>query len=505
VLREPFSGRMENWLQQVGFVKGNPFATSEAEQESQLLPEFFVDTGHYNLVWGNSNQPRTTLLFAPRGGGKTAYRLILQDQCRPADRCSDVLAVPYISFDTVLRAGLDRVDTAAHVHEILRNGLLSFLETLCDRARVVALPGPQRTRLVQFLRHLDVVDPVQIYTWLQATEPALDLRWEQFRQGVREAGLGRLLSELGVDHPLALLLAELVDSDAQPFSSHVSPSQLFAYFVEMVRSSGLKAVYVLVDRVDETPETADDAGAVVRLLKPLLGSLFLMETPGAAFKIFLPSSTFAPLRACGSVRFDRLEVYEIEWGENLLGEMLSRRLLTYSDGRVRALAQICGAPLSEAIDREVVRWADRSPRRLLRLGELLFRAHVEKEDNSLFLDERDWECARVALLREHRRLLRVDPSVAQVFVGQTRVALAPMEYRFLLALYEKKGWCEKEELIARVWEAEEGVTDQAVSRLVRRIREKIEPDPGNPIYLITEHSQGFRLVNVEWPQELGSQ
>jgi len=35
---------------------------------------------------------------------------------------------------------------------------------------------------------------------------------------------------------------------------------------------------------------------------------------------------------------------------------------------------------------------------------------------------------------------------------------------------------------------------------VRRIREKIEPLPGAPIYLLTEHNQGFRLEYLEEPQ-----
>ena len=49
-----------------------------------------------------------------------------------------------------------------------------------------------------------------------------------------------------------------------------------------------------------------------------------------------------------------------------------------------------------------------------------------------------------------------------------------------------------------------GVTDQAVSRLVRRLREKIEPYPSDPVYLLTEHSAGFRLQHVETYQSPSS-
>ena len=68
-------------------------------------------------------------------------------------------------------------------------------------------------------------------------------------------------------------------------------------------------------------------------------------------------------------------------------------------------------------------------------------------------------------------------------------------------LYEGRGYRDKEELAQIVWGDVGGViSDQAISRLVRRIREKIEVDAGAPVYLVTERGRGFRLEHVAWPE-----
>jgi len=504
---DTLSLRLGSWLRQVGFTNGNPFATSEADREHRLLPEFFVDTGHYDLIWGDPDIPQTALIFAPRGGGKTAYRVMVQSQCCPADPRSDVLAVLHTYFEPILaRVGTpEGVDAESHIRMILKGGVRALLDTLCRyQERAEDFPRHQRSRLAWFLRRFapGEVGPIKVLTRLRSVRQEFDPSWDSFRQSVREVRLRELLacSDL-LEDPVARFLGDVVDSIPEPLDPQSPPHRLLAGFVDLARSSELKTVYILMDRLDEAPETANDPEMIVNLLEPLLASLPIMETPGAAFKIFLPRLVFEPLRVCRTVRLDRLGVYGIEWEDRLLAEMLSRRLLAYSNGRIRSLAQICTSPLAEFIDQKMVEWADGSPRQMLRLGNLFFRVHVSRPGEiSLLLTDEDWGKACTAFFREYTPLLRVDEEMPRVFVGKRRVALTALEHKFLFALHRRGGWCEKEELIGEVWGVGEGVTDQAVSRLVRRIREKIEPVPSNPIYLITEHGLGFRLENVAWPR-----
>ncbi|GAB4497996.1 MAG: hypothetical protein OHK0052_10610 [Anaerolineales bacterium] len=56
--------------------------------------------------------------------------------------------------------------------------------------------------------------------------------------------------------------------------------------------------------------------------------------------------------------------------------------------------------------------------------------------------------------------------------------------------------CEKQAIIAAVWQEDkayiEGIRDDSLAQLIRRLRTKIEPDPSNPIYLHTVAGRGYR-------------
>lgn len=60
--------------------------------------------------------------------------------------------------------------------------------------------------------------------------------------------------------------------------------------------------------------------------------------------------------------------------------------------------------------------------------------------------------------------------------------------------------CEKQAIIEAVWHEDkiytEGIRDDSLSQLVRRLRTKIEPDPSNPIYLHTIAGRGYRWENT---------
>jgi DNA-binding response OmpR family regulator len=58
--------------------------------------------------------------------------------------------------------------------------------------------------------------------------------------------------------------------------------------------------------------------------------------------------------------------------------------------------------------------------------------------------------------------------------------------------------CEKDDLIRAVWPEdkvfERGIRDDSLAQVVRRLREKIEPDPASPRYILTAPGRGYRFV-----------
>jgi DNA-binding response OmpR family regulator len=94
--------------------------------------------------------------------------------------------------------------------------------------------------------------------------------------------------------------------------------------------------------------------------------------------------------------------------------------------------------------------------------------------------------------------LRLDQESRRVWVGALEVSppLSPAQYRLLELLAEQSGRvCSRDEIVAWVWsEAErDGVTEQAIDALVRRLRDRLaEVDPAGD-YVVTVRGHGFRL------------
>ena len=99
-------------------------------------------------------------------------------------------------------------------------------------------------------------------------------------------------------------------------------------------------------------------------------------------------------------------------------------------------------------------------------------------------------------------VLRLEADTRQVFVGE-RLLNPPLslpQYRLLeLLLQAAGGIVSRDEVIHYVWseDAEEGISEQAIDALVRRLRERLaELDPGHA-YVLTVRGHGFRFQNRE--------
>jgi hypothetical protein len=82
----------------------------------------------------------------------------------------------------------------------------------------------------------------------------------------------------------------------------------------------------------------------------------------------------------------------------------------------------------------------------------------------------------------------------------TDPALTAKEAALLAFLQARPGQvCTKDELARAVWPEDrvfgDGVRDDALAQLVRRLREKIEPAPSKPIHLLTVPGRGYRYVS----------
>ena len=92
--------------------------------------------------------------------------------------------------------------------------------------------------------------------------------------------------------------------------------------------------------------------------------------------------------------------------------------------------------------------------------------------------------------------LSVDFNRREVIVNGERTKLRPTEYRLLYHLIENAGWTvTHEQLLAKVWGYEYRDETHYVRLYVNYLREKIEEDPSNPRYILTERGVGYRFVD----------
>lgn len=98
------------------------------------------------------------------------------------------------------------------------------------------------------------------------------------------------------------------------------------------------------------------------------------------------------------------------------------------------------------------------------------------------------------------RGLRVDRASHRVFVGGQELTppLSPAQYRLLTALLDAEGGVvSREEVVAIVWQEEsaEGISEQAIDALMRRLRARLAALDPEHEYIVTVRGHGFRLEN----------
>ncbi len=94
--------------------------------------------------------------------------------------------------------------------------------------------------------------------------------------------------------------------------------------------------------------------------------------------------------------------------------------------------------------------------------------------------------------------VRVDFDRAQVWRtddgAETEVACSALEYRLLRFLIEHRGQVhDRDRLLDEVWGYDATPTTRTVDVHVSSLRQKIEPNPGKPKFLVTVHGLGYRF------------
>ncbi len=94
--------------------------------------------------------------------------------------------------------------------------------------------------------------------------------------------------------------------------------------------------------------------------------------------------------------------------------------------------------------------------------------------------------------------LKIDFGRREVWLQGELVKLRPTEYRLLYHLVQNAGWViSHDQILAKVWGYEYRDEPHYVRLYVNYLRQKLEEDPANPKYILTERGVGYRFVDFK--------
>ncbi|UXN33610.1 P-loop ATPase, Sll1717 family [Glutamicibacter sp. M10] len=358
---------IESYLQRIGFA-GDPLAHTNAEQEERL-GEYFVQPPYFQTVLGNPETPKSNVIFAPRGGGKTAQRLMIEQEAITPD--SNYLCLTYSVFNSAVKHGGDLASHHVELCRILTLAILSYLED--DSMEAIFLEDHER-QIVKIAAQ-QFIGTLQIGEYQEAVGAVKTLGdkagdfWRKYG-GPVAAGLALLMKKAGLEDVNISITLE------QQAQEHGGSSYYFlTQLINIAKKFKWSAVYFLIDKVDETAKTTNNAEAAGELILELLTDLNTLEIPGAAFKFFFWDQMEQYLRANG-LRGDRIEVVNLGWTQDELSEMLSRRLAAFSDNRITSFNQLVEENVPVDAHKVLVYLSHGSPRDMIRMARAIVKEHT---------------------------------------------------------------------------------------------------------------------------------
>lgn len=105
----------------------------------------------------------------------------------------------------------------------------------------------------------------------------------------------------------------------------------------------------------------------------------------------------------------------------------------------------------------------------------------------------------------HNGEIEIDWRSHQVYVRGERVKLSPTEFKILSCLIKNRGWIvTHEQLLEKAW-GPNYIGDKSFVKLyIRYLRQKIEENPHNPRFILTERGVGYYFfTNSEEPVGIG--
>lgn len=443
----------------------NAFGALYAEDEEPWLSECYVEPADFDLIAGTNS----VAVFGAPGSGKTAlYRRLCEHlmsaECKP----------PRLVFEWTPMTSTGDIAAGAYWRAVLQALALAVVEQIAKQ--------PAKYDAVQ--------------DWAKST-----LRWlVHTRLGVQLKQVISVRSKTGGNDAEQSLLDLEQGSATNSYLDQAPPKELAAELVKPIKAIGLSGICVLVP-----PETFAGFDEPPAGFSNFLSTHDYFETPHFVFKFTFPAKFEQHLAAAGALGTRRIDVRYLRWQPDELTYMVEARLSLASGGKVSELAQVC---TDASLDKWLMRVGGDLPRGWLEQVQPLVAYYLQRlklrHPNPITSEE--WREIRV---KKPPRLV-LDHKNNVVIVGYRTVELSESDMALLKYLHQNRGRiCTRDELFHQAYRAlyrlnakspstKEKPKDyrDTLDTAISRLRKDIEPDPDDPLFIITKKGIGLELKNA---------
>jgi len=269
----------------------------------------------------------------------------------------------------------------------------------------------------------------------------------------------------------------------------------------VLRAAKYERLWLMVDGLERwTPRQTGEQ--IEAALEAVLSTLVFFDLPDIAFKFFIPAPLKNILHKTSGVERHRSSEADLIWSAETLQGILEKRLECALSSKKASLDFLCDGD-------EFLSWLKEyggtSPRAWLGFTAPLAATYQKHGKRLTSAQTREF-------IREHPAPLRLRHERSEVWLGEKRIVNnSALEFRVLeyLAAHPEK-LASMEELYYYAYKELSAPPDKgdpawsapdtwrgAMDNVLMRIRQKIEPDPKNPLYLVTHHGKGVELLHSE--------
>ena len=365
--RSEVSGQgVDQWLATLG-LRFDPFRRLNADYDDRIH-EYLVGHETFEAIRGND----VSFVFAPAGGGKSAFRVRLARACRVGEQGRRIFPIVYLLPGTVILAKKEHL-LQVHLRAIFRAAAFELLLRLAYRPHEFTALDGSTQQTIRVLLEQGLPSPLPHILAQMETPDDLSRLAQSYDPTARwpNAPNAKMLREfrqniLGIPLPPEL-----------PAPSDDLNRWLILWLDLLLGPMGFEAVYLLLDGVDAYPETLRDGRYTIAVLSPLLKQAAKWAKRLMFLKAFLPLELEPELRKSFPELLSRASVGIVKWTPELLVALLRSRVEAATETAPASLDMLCHPGLRGA-DELVIRAVKPLPREVLAFVERMLFEHVRR-------------------------------------------------------------------------------------------------------------------------------